>query len=465
MRAREILEASLSRVSTPSNWSTYLNNLANANNIQIGDSGQIKQNLVLDDTSKKIVNDLKQEVDTALAQGGNVNQLLSRVRATKVKFTDGSEYKIADIFKSTEIKGRQLETRSFGTAAEGLLGAAMFAKLTARQGDLIAEITAADVWAVINSTQNNPTFSKTVNDINNQVADQITLETDLSIDVKNLFFEPSLRPRFDPYVEGFVRYANSSLAEVYANMLFKNNRFDNVTILLQGKKGSKIDVKINVLNDQGQATRKLEQVKYSVKLSKSLIGQMARGRNSQEVYRNLENLFKPLGVNFSKEKKEEILSNAEMAGIEMQYADAMETAYEEAAQQLKSLARTTNSVQGNAKFVADLANFVNLHATENDPTIQTIEVDSDQNYRILSYNQLFREIKNKKIDVDVDSSIGYSDKYKAPLPSITFFDRARGNNNQGKLLEIRFRFRGAYANHAIIPHPLLKDLATYRRYK
>jgi hypothetical protein len=229
--------------------------------------------------------------------------------------------------------------------------------------------------------------------------------------------------------------------------------------------GGKIDVLINVLDQAGQATRKLEQVKYSVKLSKGILGQVARGKTSEEVYQNLEKLFQPLGVDLSS-VKQNVVDQSNASGVQTQYAGGMQVGYEEAYNQLNSLlSNKINGVEQNSKFISDLCNFINIHSSKNDPSIQTIQVDETGKFVILNYNQLYKEIKRRNIEIEVALTDSFNKERNISLPIITFYDQSQGNNQKGKLVEIRFRFRGNYANHAVIPGKLLKDLATYKRFK
>ena len=227
------------------------------------------------------------------------------------------------------------------------------------------------------------------------------------------------------------------------------------------KEGGKVDVEINVLNDQGESTRKMEQVKLSVKLSSSLIGQKARGKTAQEVYTNLQELFEPLSVDLESVKKQ-IINLAEKSGVENQFADAVTLAYKTAYEQLRSL--TTNRAE-DIVLVQRLGKFLDYHATQHDPEIQVIQLDSSGTYKILSYRKLDRVMRDESINIAVRMNEGSSDKYPGySFPNITFYD-SNVKGAKGIMMEIRYRTRGTYANHIVQPGPVLKELATYRRYK
>ena len=464
MRAFEFLkETTLSSGTTYNSWPTYLNGLLSGN-ISLGNTGEKAQGLELTDQSKNIVRSLIDGVYAATDKGKYTLQIVNTV----LNFTDGTTAKINQIYKSPSLKGSDkavpaLQVRTSGLVSEALLGVAMYAKLIARGGNLTDEISSADVWSIVDriKPQGDDLIVDTVNDVNNEISDSINLEIKLASDIQQLLVDPKYRSMFKEKVQSWVNYTNSDLAQKYADALYKNNRPDNITIKLAGKEGSKIDVLINVLDKQGQPTRKMEQVKLSVKLADGLIGQTARGKTHEEVYSNLERLFRPLGVDLSS-KKDEILKSALESGIQKQYSDAMTVAYKEAAEQLKTASKGENNDLSLANKVADLADF---HATGNDPDIQVIEASPEGDYRLLNYKGLKKVFSQNNIDIDVRYLEGTTGKFEGGiLPKILFYDK-NNSSLQGKLVEIRFRTRGNYANHIIVPGPLLKELAAYNRYK
>jgi len=464
MRAADFLiEATLSSGTTFTSWPTYLQGLLSGN-ISLGVSGEKAQGLELDEQSKNIVKSLLDGVYKAKDKG----QYALQITNTVLTFTNGTQAKINQIYKSSKLKGSSdeipaLQTRSAGLVAEGLLGIAMYAKLIARGGDLTAEISSDDVWSIVDriKPQGPDTLVDNVKDINNKVSDSVNLLITLAADIQEVLVNPKYRPMFKETVQSWVNYVNSDLAQKYADTLYKNNRPDNVTIRLAGKEGGKVDVLINVLDKEGKPTRKMQQVKLSVKLSNSLIGQQARGKTHEEVFDNLEKLFEPLGVDFTV-KKSKILKTALTSGIHRQFVEAMSLAYKEAADQLIRLSKDENS---DVKLAARVAKLTDYHATLNDPEIQVIEQAPAGDYRLLNYKGLKKVFSENDIDVAVKYVEGISSKIEsATMPRIVFYDK-NNPGKEGKLVEIRFRARGNYANHIIEPGPLLKELAAYNRFK
>lgn len=461
MRAREFLyEATLSG-STPTSWPGYVEKLINSTTISVGEQGEKAQNLSLDDVSKG-------RLQTILAhlKSNPITPADAKVIAnTVVTFGDGSSAKLGHIFKSAELKGtttERAEVRSKGLVAEALLGVAMYAKLIARGGDMTDPITSQDVWNIVDRIKSDGTdvVTDTVSDANNKISDNINLEVTLAVDVQHLLTNRQYRPMFLDTVASWVNYVNDSLAQRYSDSLYKNNRPDSVTIRLAGKEGGKVDVLINVLNKDGQPTRRLEQVKLSVKLSDSLIGQQARGKTFDEVYDNLEKLFEPLGVNLSS-KKSAIIKAAMASGVQQQFIDAMPIAYREAVKDLTKLAKTTS---GDAKLAERVASLLSWHATNNDAEIQVIEKLSGSDYRILNYNDLKSAFVKNNINIVAQYIPSASGKLPGKeVPRILIYDK-NNSSPSGRLLEIRFRTRGTYANHIIEPGPLLKEIAAYNRY-
>lgn len=461
MRAREFLFEAKLAGSTITSWPAYLEKLLVSTSISIGDQGEIAQGLSLAPEAKSFI----QQGINALKADPNNKAIVSAISNAYIEFSDGSTYKIGQIFKGPDLKGttaERAEVRSKGLVAEALLGVAMYAKLVARGGDLTAQITAADVWNIVDGIkpQGADVVTAAVNDVSNQVSDNINLSITLAVDVQHLLTSVPHRPMFADTVQSWVTYCNSTLAQRYADALYKNNRPDNITIQLAGKEGGKVDVLMNVLDKNGQPTRKMEQVKLSVKLSDSLIGQQARGKTFDEAYQNLEILFEPLGVNLSSQKKK-ILNAAMTSGIDQQFVDAMTIAYKEAVKQLTAMAKLP---AGDAKLATNVSNLLNWHATHNDPEVQVIEKIAGGEYRILNYKDLKTAFRNNNIDIVVKYIPSASEKLPGKeVPRIIMFDK-NNPTAKGRLLEIRFRTRGNYANHIIEPGPLLKELAAYNRF-
>jgi hypothetical protein len=354
-----------------------------------------------------------------------------------------------------------------GLVAEALLGVAMYAKLVARGGDLTAKIDEKDIWAIVSRVKpkGDDEVGDSVTDLNSQIADHISISIKMRTDVQAVFTNPKFRPAFAEQIASWVKYANSDLAQRYADALYKNKRPDNISILLAGKAGEKMDVAINVLNDQGQATKKHEQVKLSVKLSDGLIGQQGRGDNPEEVYDNLVKLFAPLGVNLEY-KKEEILAAAKKSGIKQQFVPAMTVAYQEAWEQLLSILELP---EGDAELASRVARLADHHATKNDPTMQVIETYGKGDYRLLNYKGLAELFKQKNINITCRLTFGTSSKTGgAKTPDLMFFDR-NNPTPSGRLVDIRVRGRGGegreYANNIIEPLKLMKELAAFRRFR
>lgn len=368
--------------------------------------------------------------------------------------------------KPGETAAPKFPPRTAGLVAEALLGIAMYAKLIARGGDLTAPISAEDIWNIVAKVKpvGEDKLEDTVYDINNSISDRIHLSITLHGDVQQVLTNPQFRPVFAKHVQSFVKYANSDLSQHYADALYKNNRPDSISILLAGPVGGKLDVAINVLDADGRPTRRMEQVQLSVKLSDSLIGQVGRGNNPQEVYENLVSLFEPLGVNLSKLKKQ-IIDVAEESGIATQYVPAMSIAYEEAYKQLTKIAK---NAKGDASLAGRLSKLADFHATGNNPNMHVIEAGGGD-YKLIGYKGLAKVFEKENINIVCRLKYGTSTKTGGvPTPDLLFYD-ANDPSPRGRLIDIRVRGRGGegkfYANNIIEPLPLMKELAAFRRFR
>ena len=408
----------------------------------------------------------------ASSKGGLFAIKFSRKEKEPVVLLGGMDLIQGGLTKHYETKpGEEAQTKFSpsvkGLVAEALLGVAMYAKLVARGGDLTAQINEADIWTIVDriKPKGDDEVGDSVSDRNSKISDHINISIKMRTDVQAVFTDPKFRPAFADQVASWIKYANSDLGQRYADALYKNNRPDNISILLAGKAGEKMDVAINVLNAQGQATRKHEQVKLSVKLSDGLIGQQGRGDNPEEVYDNLVKLFGPLGVNLE-DKKEDIIAAAKKSGIKQQFVPAMSIAYQEAWEQLLSILELP---EGDAELASRVARLADHHATKNDPTMQVIETHGKGDYRLLNYKGLAELFKEQNINITCQLTYGTSSKTGgAKTPDLMFFDK-NNPTPSGRLVDIRVRGRGGegkeYANNIIEPLKLMKELAAFKRFR
>jgi hypothetical protein len=396
----------------------------------------------------------------------------SRKEKKPIILLGGIEFIQTGLVKHYETKAGEESKAKFsasvkGLVAEALLGVAMYAKLVARGGDLTAQINETDIWTIVDRVKpkGDDEVGDSVTDRNSKISDHISISIKMRTDVQAVFTNPQFRPAFADQVASWIKYANSDLGQRYADALYKNNRPDNISILLAGKAGEKMDVAINVLNAQGQATRKHEQVKLSVKLSDGLIGQQGRGDNPQEVYDNLVKLFGPLGV-MLEDKKVDIMIAAKKSGLKQQFVPAMSIAYQEAWEQLLSILELP---EGDAELASRVAKLADSHATKNDPTMQVIETHGKGDYRLLNYKGLAQLFTEQNINITCELTYGTSTKTGgAKTPSLMFFDK-NNPGPDGRLVNIRVRGRGGegknYANNIIEPLKLMKELAAFKRFR
>ena len=406
------------------------------------------------------------------SKGGLFAIKFSRNAKQPIILLGGVEFIQTGLVKHYETKAGEESKTKFsasvkGLVAEALLGVAMYAKLVARGGDLTAQINETDIWTIVDRVKpkGDDEVGDSVTDRNSKISDHISISIKMRTDVQAVFTNPQFRPAFADQVASWIKYANSDLGQRYADALYKNNRPDNISILLAGKAGEKMDVAINVLNAQGQATRKHEQVKLSVKLSDGLIGQQGRGDNPQEVYDNLVKLFGPLGV-MLEDKKVDIMVAAKKSGLKQQFVPAMSIAYQEAWEQLLSILELP---EGDAELASRVARLADSHATKNDPTMQVIETHGKGDYRLLNYKGLAQLFEEQNINITCELTYGTSTKTGgAKTPSLTFFD-ANNPGPDGRLVNIRVRGRGgegkSYANNIIEPLKLMKELAAFKRFR
>ena len=340
-----------------------------------------------------------------------------------------------------------------GETAEGILGAAMFAKFTKRESDEdIGTVTAQDIGNVLDSLKQTgeDQYQVEVEDFDNEHADVISFVLRLKSGPYQDLMDPAKRPLLASEFSSAAAYVNSSDAERYSKYFYINGRSDQIVIMADGVTGEteqKTDVWVFVTDENGQP-RKL---RLNTSLKVGGIKQFGQvGGDSAETQQILWNYF---GVDASSALAK--FTKAMKSNSPTATRDAFKQIYQYAATELDNELKNA-SPEDEANIIDDIATGITHFATLGDPNVELVDF-SDGGFKILRFNNLVEKLKNTDLETT------YVDKKTWPEVVI----HERGNPNS-KLLTIRMKVEnkpkgGIYVRTYIEKGPLLEKLTEYRK--
>ena len=353
---------------------------------------------------------------------------------------------IKQIVKTNEIKGQELSNK--GQIQEGLLGAAIYAKLIKRPN---VAINSDDVYQVISdiSKATGTTVKKLSLDVQEiatnlndseeenrilSIKDKFTLIVRLKQQAMISFTDVNLiKKSMSGELESTVLFVNENLEEI-AKTYATNNIYDSVEVISDGvsnEASSKVDVALK-LNG-----KEVDHFGFSVKQggAKWLAQQGSGGERStrEAQFIILDNFFKILGITIADVKQQFESSN--------NLYPAYCIAYEEAKKQLSTGLQTSYD-----KTVDKLLEGIRILAISSD---RTGDIDSSKlpkikllqftakGYYMLDFDILKEKFKQSDIKLGVTLREGKTEADSYVLPKITIYDK----NSNRPFLTIRMYMR------------------------
>jgi hypothetical protein len=330
-----------------------------------------------------------------------------------------------------------------GEVAEGILGAAMFAKFTKREpGEAVGTVTAADITNVLDTlqAQGNDTYSVIVNDADSDIADRISFILKLKTGPYQDLMNPMKRKLMTADLNSAAGYVNSPMAERYSKYFYLNGKADEIGIMADGaasESEKKSDVWVGI-RDKNGGTRTL-------KLNTSLkVGGIAQfGQVGGSSFESMTALFGYFGVNVSsyldkfekRAKKDPLL--------------AVEYMYRQITTDLQRLLAGDDDTE-EAVFVDQVARAVTHFATLGDPNVELVDFDKG-GFKILRFKNLEHKLRT------VNLTASYISTKARPEISIHDVD-----NPKKELLSIRCKVEnkpaGPYVRNYIEKGNLLEEL-------
>lgn len=373
-----------------------------------------------------------------LADEGNLKGQIS-VETDKGKIALSSLAKTAD-FGGTGLQADKLANK--GEIAEGILGAAMFAKLSARINTGIGNVGGLEVWQVIDKLKSSGTdaYSVELHDKGKTlVNDKIQFTLRLKAAPYRDIMDPNKRNLMNDLLSSALAYANSNRAQEYSEYFFLNGKPDIINVVsdgVSGEKTRKTDVEVYVTDPKTGKTDK-RKLNISLKAGSDQMGQVGGFEFGKMV--ELWSKFGILIDSYEEEYNNILKSKGADASIEFIYREA-----DQLLQQLLSGDFDDEEYMYLRKFF----NGIDYFATLNDPSIELVSFEGGK-HKVLKFSQLAKKLK------EINLTSKYNETTKNPRVDI--FD-----GNSGEIfLTIRHKTEdmGKVRRNYIEKGPLLSKLA------
>jgi hypothetical protein len=339
-----------------------------------------------------------------------------------------------------------------GEIAEGILGAALFAKLKERTGDNIGSIETADIWEVIDTLKQSgtDTYSVKLSDEGQKaVKDSIQYTLKLKAGPWKDITNKDKRILLADLAQSATNYANSSHAERYANYFYLNGKPDHIHIISDGvsdEEGRKTDVEVIV---NGRATR------LNISLKVGGVGQFGQVGGSE--FENLFGFFDKFHVDVTADEETYKKIDAKKGR-----KAAVEFMYKEAANVLKDLLEGAYDDE-EYEYLEMFADAVGYFTTLNNPMVQMVDF-SGGGYTVLRFDRIRERLHNHSLSASYNQSKEW--------PEITIHD---ADNPKDYLLRFRVKKEnkeisdafpeGFYLRNIIEKGPLFSKVFTTKEYK
>jgi len=408
------------------------------------------------------------EVTVSKSEAKRLKELFaSGIFVTKVA-TDVGFVPLSKFSKTHEFGGQSVanpdpnKISNLGNISEGMLGAALFAKLGARVNGEILEIGTADLWNVINTLKRTKKteYSMSVKDKSRKVVnDTIKYTLKLAEAPYSDLMNPVKRHLLSELADSCVAFANSPDADEYAEHFYLNGKPDNIHVVTDGISANterKTDVEVTV-RDQitGEISEKV--LNLSLKAGAGQFGQTGGGslqKGRQTPVEAANHLWAGLGIDVSP------ISEDYMEMWKEDPTDAARFMYTFAAGELNSFLSGDNDTK-EYKFIKYVADFINNHATYRDPTVLLVDLEKGT-YHVLSFSNLEPKL----------SKINFAARYRSDTKEaqIDIYDKNHPkadnvSDRKSVLLTIRFKPQDTSYKNLIFSGPILKQVADVTKSK
>jgi hypothetical protein len=366
-----------------------------------------------------------------------------------------------------------------GDISEGILGAALFAKMRARVNGKIKTIASGDIWGVIDSLQLQKTvrgkdkedtwgeYTVKVKDVNQAtVKDSIVFTLKLKEGPFKEIMDTTKRPLLNKEISGAVEYANSADAEEFASFFYLNGKPDIIHVITDGlsdQTGKKSDIEV-IVTDPKTGKQHEQRLNISLKAGSAQIAQVGGGTTiaddtkGKTAFEAQDELWSKLGIDVVP-FKEEFESMTAKSNYDS-FMGAFQFMYHEVTDLLRRLL-SGNYDDEEYLYISDFIKAINYFATLGNPNIVLINLEKGS-YSISSFANLESQLQ------DIDLNARYVEQDESGLPIVEVFDI----NSSQLFLRIRSYRKskvsksgeeGWYFRNYIETGPLLKQLTSIKK--
>jgi hypothetical protein len=301
---------------------------------------------------------------------------------------------------------------NLGDISEGVLGAALYAKLLARTKDGISDITSNDVWNVLNQgTQSTEVAGVVWNENSADIGgaiDKISYRMRIKAQAARALKDPNNFDKINnSIVESSVSFVNGRYGSKYAEAIYMNRKADEIGIVSDGLSEQKADpvtglvkktdVFITSTNEEGQKVK--ERLPISLKAGSSV---KQFGQVSGKTFDKMIGLLKPFNIDVSslESKWNDVVKGSNRAEDSIRGAEAI---FPDIANMLNAKLK---GPKAEAMFVHNIASAIHYFAASNDPKVRLVQLIGANKVHVLNTNLLFEKIARKDIDLQAFATTG-----------------------------------------------------------
>jgi hypothetical protein len=381
---------------------------------------------------------------------GEIIQINGSPTSIEKSFNDlGNGPDVATAVNTAPVAGAKSKSKlklpNKGDTAEGLLGAALFAKLLDRQNGKIGQITTDDVWNVFDNLDpvSESDYMVQSKDIGG-ATDTIWFRLRVKNTVKAALETPEIRKSITNWMLSPVNYVNSPEGTEYAEEFYKNGTPDEIGVISDGlsaQKDKKTDV-VTAVRDPETNTVKREIMPISLKAGADQFAQ-----HSGSKWKAMQTMFSKLGIELP--DMTEWASEYEGYQSKNQQIEAASRVYEKAADLLNSKFDTPEQ---EAEFVQTVARALRFWATNDDDQVKVVSFGKSGKYDVLQFSQDSLIPAMKKLQLKARYIPGDN-------PKIEIYDKKSDRMLFSIRTYLQSQEKGMYQRNVIEKGPLLSVVA------
>ena len=289
-------------------------------------------------------------------------------------------------YKGNEGDEDQGKVANRGEIAEGILGAAMFAKFVKRQGnEEIGQVAQSDIENILDSLQQTgkDTYQVAVNDADNEYADTVTFLLKLKTAPYRDLMDPAKRSLLTKEFASAAAYVNSSMAERYSKYFYLNGRADDIAVIADGAASEtekKTDVWVAIKDKNGR----MRQLRLNASLKTG--GQKQFGQVGGSSVESMQKLWSYFDISIG----DDIIASYQRM---TDPTKALGFMYQQIS---KILNLKFSDPTQEVKFINQLAHAITYFATLGDPNVELVDFDQG-GFKILRFKNLEHKLRTVQL--------------------------------------------------------------------